>query len=465
MDTLRYPTLAAWAKDMGDAIRERDGTSEQISHQDMPDRVRAIPSGGSGVDLSQIQTKAENVLETETYMGSDGQMHYGTMPEIADETITLDGTDTVHNITEGHHKGGGKVQIVPDTDNSFTPSKSKQTISPASGKVFTKVILEPIPDIYVDASAADAAAAHVLSGKKFVGKSGIVEDGAMEDYSGDSLPYTYTSNGTKYIPNAGYYSTGSYFKVNVPQNITQVTGEDSTGTTAIAADIRSSKTARSKGSLVYGTMPDVEAPSIAIAKNISTVGSTRKLLLSASSAATKSGYLEKGKSSNNSLEIPIYCENNGNNMTITPGKTEQYFKTAGKYLEGNLKVEAVETSGFDWLDYNVEDIQSDSIQIPKSRINGTPFEIHINRTSAETSSEFSYVVESLYLLFVGEVIYSASGVIVSGGKDGGTAYMYKKTDDYTLVNSNSEGLIITVSNDERTVNFKGDYNVVVISEV
>ena len=83
METLRYPTLAAWAKDMGDAIREKDGTTDPIPHQDMPDRVRAIPAGGSDVDLSQIQTDPENVLETETYMGADGEMHHGTMPESA----------------------------------------------------------------------------------------------------------------------------------------------------------------------------------------------------------------------------------------------------------------------------------------------------------------------------------------------------------------------------------------------
>ena len=64
---------------------------------------------------------------------------------------------------------------------------------------------------------------------------------------------TVSANGTRYIP-VGYHDGTTYITVNVPQEIVTVQGEDSSGTTAVAADIRKGKTARSKGKLVTGTM-------------------------------------------------------------------------------------------------------------------------------------------------------------------------------------------------------------------
>lgn len=337
MDTLKYPTPQALMEDTCNAIREKDGTSEKIDHQDVPDRIRAIPSGGSDIDLSGITAQRGDVSERVQFMDSSGKLDYGSMPEIADDTVILDGDTPEHGIPGGHHTGGGKVKIVPDLSNIFTPTKEQQEFSPADGTVFTKIILDPIPDIYVDKTGADASTSEVLEGAKFIGASGTVEEGGIHKVTGALTPIT--TNGTKTFMRGKYYDNTVSVKVDVPQNI--VSGENSTGTTATAEDIRNRKTARSGGAFVTGTMPDVDAPSIAITKYISTYGGTRKLMVSASSAATESGYLERGKTANTSLDIPVYSEYNGDSLAITPGRSAQYFSTAGKYVEANLKVEAV----------------------------------------------------------------------------------------------------------------------------
>ena len=339
MDTLKYPTPQALMEDTCNAIREKDGTSEKIDHQDVPDRIRAIPSVGSDIDLSGITAQRGDVSERVQFMDSSGKLDYGSMPEIADDTVILDGNTPEHGIPGGHHTGGGKVKIVPDLSNIFTPTKEQQEFSPADGTVFTKIILDPIPDIYVDKTGADASTSEVLEGAKFIGASGMVEEGEIPRVSGVLTPIT--TNGTKYFMRGKYYDDTVSVKVDVPQEIVRIEGEDSTGTSAVAADIRKGKTARSQGSLVTGTMPDVDAPSIAITKNISTTGGTRTLLVSASSAATESGYLARGETANTSLDIPVYSEYNGDSVAVTPGETAQYFSTAGKYVEANLKVEAV----------------------------------------------------------------------------------------------------------------------------
>jgi hypothetical protein len=334
METLRYPTLAAWAKDMGDAIRERDGTTDPISHQDMPDRVRAIPAGGSDVDLSQIQTKSENVLETETYMGADGEMHYGTMPEIADETITLDRTNTFHTMEKGHHGGGGVVRIVPDnTGNTFTPSKNRGTYDAPAGMVYTRIILEPIPDIYVDPTDASATAADVLSTATFYGKSGTKETGGIATKTGKQGSNV-VSNGNKYIP-VGYHDGTSYFNVNVSQTI--VDGEDSTNCTAEASDVRYGKSFRSGGSQKTGTLRTVSIP--ALSMEVDTSKDSQVEIMAYTGMTTSEGILPAGSSTGTKLKtIPKYT----GDTSVTPGTSRKTLYTAGKYVDDDIVVEKMD---------------------------------------------------------------------------------------------------------------------------
>lgn len=331
METLRYPTPKALVEDACNAVREKDGTTDPIDHQDLPDRIRAIPSGGNDVDLSQIQTKAENVLETETYMGSDGEMHYGSMPENEDKTVTLDGDNTSHTIENGHHKGGGVVRIVPDdTGNTFVPTKNGGEYDAPAGKVYTKVILDPIPDIYVDASQANAKPAQVYSGVQFIGAAGELETGTMTPRTGNQK--TVYSNGNVYLTE-GYYDDSAYVKVNVSQTI--VDGEDSTDCTAEAADVRKNKTFRSGGVKKTGTMPDITLPTLEVSYD--TTSSDTDVVVKATLPASSAGYLEARSVSQQMKFIPKYT----GSYSVTPGGSAQTLQTSGKYMTGNITVSAV----------------------------------------------------------------------------------------------------------------------------
>lgn len=55
--SLTYETLPELFTGICDAIRSKDGTSAQINHQDIPDRISAIPTGaGSAVYVNDATT-------------------------------------------------------------------------------------------------------------------------------------------------------------------------------------------------------------------------------------------------------------------------------------------------------------------------------------------------------------------------------------------------------------------------
>lgn len=333
METLRYPTPKALMEDACNAIREKDGTAEKIPHEDVPDRIRAIQSG-PGVDLSQIATKAENVLETERYMGSDGKMRDGTMPEIADGTVTLDGNTPEHDIPEGHHTGGGKVKIVPDLNNVFTPTKERDEKTPEDGKVFTKIILEPIPDIYVDRTGADAYASEVLLGKKFIGAGGSVDEGEMPSYT-DESNISLTGKGQHYTIKRGFHTQESIVRATYDQVVNPVAYVDnSTGTTATAADIRKGRTARSDGKPITGAMPNATM-SVDIELDTENVGGFVQIVAKATSNA---GYISNASQSAIST-IPKY---NGE-TSITPSAVDIPLNVIGKYMDKEIYVKSMPT--------------------------------------------------------------------------------------------------------------------------
>ena len=456
METLRYPTLQAWADGICNAVRAKDGTADPIGHQDLPDRILAIQTG-SNIDLSGITAQQPDVSERVQYIDATGELKYGTMPEITAETITLDGGNTECAIDEGHHGGSGKVRIVPETLYA-APSRSTQELDSPAGKVYTKVILDPIPDIYTDVSGADATPAQVLQGSKFVGASGSVEEGGIEIRSGKR--FTVTTNGNKSISRA-YYDSSAYFEVNVPQTIVSGSGEDSTGTSAVAADIRIGKTARSKGSLVTGTMPDVELPKPGITTSKVTKNGKPYLHVNASSTAETSGFLEEGKTSNNGLDISYY----DGPKTITPGDTVQYFATAGKYVGDNLKVEAV--SGDKFEEKRFTGVDGNTLQIVLSDKTVTPYLFILNRTSSNiAASNFANVVEYLYCFFYEGKQYETYAVAVKKGADGGEAYLYRSAkEDFVVTYSKIDGVTVEATGYTRSHTFYGDYIATVISEL
>lgn len=178
MGDKKYSTLGEWAKDTCDAIREKDGTSEPIAHGDIPERIKAIPTGS---DTSGITATAGDVSENVKFLSKDGVLTQGTMPEITGEEVTLTKDSPETTIEAGHHDGTGKVK------------------ADYSG--------------LADVSGLSAVPANVRSGKTFIGSAGTKETGSMTEYSGTRVK-SVTSNGSTSIP-SGYHDGTSTIYVNV----------------------------------------------------------------------------------------------------------------------------------------------------------------------------------------------------------------------------------------------------------
>lgn len=138
--------------------------------------VEAIPDAYQNV--SSVTADAASVLVGKIFVDKNGNVITGTMPNHGAKKETLDVTSISYTIPKGYHDGTGVINIVLETKN-VTPSKSTQTITPASGKVLSKVTVNPIPDEYQDVSSVDAEAADVLTGKTFVDSAGEEIDGTM----------------------------------------------------------------------------------------------------------------------------------------------------------------------------------------------------------------------------------------------------------------------------------------------
>ena len=95
-------------------------------------------------DVSSVTVAAADVLTGKIYVAADGTVTNGTMVNNGSVKKTLDVTTISYTIPKGYHSGTGTVTITLE-EKSVTPTKSTQTITPTSGKVLKKVIVEPIP--------------------------------------------------------------------------------------------------------------------------------------------------------------------------------------------------------------------------------------------------------------------------------------------------------------------------------
>ena len=138
--------------------------------------IAAIPEAYQ--DTSSVTASAGDVLTGKVIVTADGTVTPGEMINNGAVDKTLDATVITYTVPKGYHSGSGKVQIVLET-KTVTPSKSKQDVTPTSGKVLSKVTVEAIPDKYQDVSGVTATAANVLDGNYFVDKTGALTEGAM----------------------------------------------------------------------------------------------------------------------------------------------------------------------------------------------------------------------------------------------------------------------------------------------
>ena len=171
--------------------------------------VGAIPDNYQ--DTSPVTAGAGDVLANKVIVNADGETVAGTMPNNGAVSKTLDAATKSYTVPAGYHDGTGKVQIVTE-EKTATPTKAAQEITPATGKVLSKVSIGAIPANYIDTSDADALAANILEdktayvdGAKVTGT--MANNGAISENI-DGL------NVTSYTVPAGYTSGGSVALTN-----------------------------------------------------------------------------------------------------------------------------------------------------------------------------------------------------------------------------------------------------------
>ena len=125
--------------------------------------VNAIPEAYQNV--SGVTATAADVLANKIIVDATGASVPGTMPNIGTVNKTLDATSNnqSYTIPAGKHSGSGTVSIVLET-KSATPSTSSQDITPTTGKVLSKVTLNPIPANFGDTTGDTAVAANRSQG-------------------------------------------------------------------------------------------------------------------------------------------------------------------------------------------------------------------------------------------------------------------------------------------------------------
>lgn len=167
--------------------------------------VAAIPENYQ--DVAAVTATAADVLANKIIVDSTGKSIAGTMANNGAVEQTLNTTTLSYTIPAGYHNGSGKVDIVTET-KTVTPTKTAQSITPASGKVLSKVTVNAIPDAYQDVTGVTATAANVLDGEFFVTSAGVLTEGTMANNGAISKTIDGMNTTSVTIP-AGYTSGGT----------------------------------------------------------------------------------------------------------------------------------------------------------------------------------------------------------------------------------------------------------------
>ena len=166
--------------------------------------VEAIPTQYQ--DASSVTATAGDVLTGKVIVTANGSVTPGTMTNNGAVKKTLDTTTKAYTVPAGYHDGKGSVSITTE-EKTATPTKSPQDITPTSGKVLAKVVVEAIPAQYVDTKDATAAAGDILTGKSaYVGGTKI--DGSMANNGDTTGTFDGLTTESYTIP-AGYTTGGS----------------------------------------------------------------------------------------------------------------------------------------------------------------------------------------------------------------------------------------------------------------
>lgn len=126
------------------------------------------------------------------------------MPNRGAVSQTLDTATTSYAIPAGYHNGNGQVNIVLE-EKTATPTATAIDITPSTGKVLSKVTINPIPGNLADVSGVTAVEADVLATKLFVKANGLQAAGTMPNNGAVSANINGLSV-TEYTIPAGYHN-------------------------------------------------------------------------------------------------------------------------------------------------------------------------------------------------------------------------------------------------------------------
>lgn len=168
-------------------VQTKSFTPDKIGATIKPDSGKVLsqvtidPIPDAYQDVTGVTATAPNVLDGDVFVDAEGAEVEGTMPNNGAVSKTLDATtdNQSYTVPKGYHSGTGKVGIVLEDKGTITPTKSAQTITPAAGKVMSKVIVGAIPAAYQDVTGVTAGAGDVLDNKYIVNSSGTRVEGTM----------------------------------------------------------------------------------------------------------------------------------------------------------------------------------------------------------------------------------------------------------------------------------------------
>lgn len=176
-------------------------------------------------DVSSVTAGASDVLANKVIVEADGTVTAGTMTNNGAVDKTLDTGTTSYTVPKGYHNGSGKVKITTE-EKSVTPDSASVIVTPASGKVLSKVTVHPIPESYVYTGdmTQPANADYVLDGYEFAyhdfGNDVAVRSTGTMPNNGAVSETLDTSNASYTVPKGYHNGSGKVYIVTETKAVT-----------------------------------------------------------------------------------------------------------------------------------------------------------------------------------------------------------------------------------------------------